>query len=381
MKTPRNNHLLRWPVLLLAATFTVACSSSSSSGSGDDGDDDVINILPLYSYELTSSSDAPITVAVPLTFTSLQVTHGFDQRGLFGTYQPDDGAFTVETGSNIVVTELGKMPMLFGDFSVQATVDWFVPGDGNPDTGALEVRRGEELIEVAVIDGGNTVRIRWDAAGDGIYEESVSLTWAQFDDLGDSEEVPEWQALGAFAYDATLEYMFELAEFGIGAFDFVGDELEQAGQLVIQCDAFSDLGLSVPPRLPSVPDIPDQGLLTFSWLDDSADGVVGPGDSFEMALDFCLDVEDPNDDFHDMYNGDVGLNSLTEVVTERANGSFITRIGWEGPGAAGRPGGIEFNSVRLFEVYDADGDGPGTVAAADPTSTVSGRMVLVFFEP
>jgi hypothetical protein len=126
---------------------------------------------------------------------------------------------------------------------------------------------------------------------------------------------------------------------------------------VIPCDAFSHLGLSVPPGNPA---IPDEGLLTFSWLDDSADGFVGAGGSFEMAFDYCLDVEDPSEDSHDMYNGDVGLNSLTEVVTDRANSSFITRIGWEGPGVAGRPGGIEFNSLTLFDVYDADDDGPGT---------------------
>jgi hypothetical protein len=377
MKISTNINVLRWPVLLLAAAFAVACSSSSSSDSGDNGDDDVISILPLYSYQLTSTSDAPITVAVPLAFTSLQVTHLFDGPGLFGTYQPDDGAFTVEAGSSIVVTELGKMPMLFGNFSVQATVDWFVPGDANPDTGALEVRRGDERIEVAVIDGGNTVRIRWDAAGDGIYEESVSLSWQEFDDLGDSGAVPEWQELGSFAYDATIEYMFELAEFGIGAFDFLTDELEQAGQVVFECTAFSDLGLSVPPLFP---DIPDQGLLTFSWLDDSADGFVGAGDSFNMDFNYCLE-DDPGDDYDDMYDGEVWLNSLTEVVTERANGNFITRIGWEGAGVAGRPGGIEFNSLTLWEVWDADGDGPETVAAALPDSTVSGRMTLVFFEP
>ena len=377
----------RWLVLALAAAFTVACGSSGSSGSADDGDDDVISILPLYAYQLTSAADDPITVTLPGGTLSLQLSHPFDVRGLFGEYHPASGSFSVFAGSNMAVEELirvglqdnqlADIPTLFGDFSVQATVDWFVPGDSDPDTGALVVARGDERIEVAVIDGGNTVRLRHDATGDGVYEEEVALTWDEFDDLGEFEEAPEWQLLGSFAYDATIEFMFELAQAGIDGFEFVDEDLAQGGQRIIACSAFSDLGLSVPPPPPV---IPDQGSLTFSWLDDAADGSVGPGDSFNMAFAYCVD-NDPDDDIDDMLNGEIGLNSFTEVVTEGATGNFITRIGWEGPGVAARPGGIEFKALERWEVFDADGDGAGTTAGAELTSVVDGRMVMVFFEP
>ncbi|MGD9388546.1 MAG: hypothetical protein PVI87_10020, partial [Gammaproteobacteria bacterium] len=356
--------LMRWPAFLLVAAFTFGCGSS---GGGSDVvvDDDEFIILPVYTYQLTSTSDDPVTITVPLWeggFQELQFGHLFDGPGLFGTYQPDDGAFTVEAGSSLAVSHQG--PFSFGNFSVQAIVDWFVPGDSNPDTGALEVARGDERIEVAVINGGNTVRMRWDAAGDGVYEESVELTWQEFDDLGVWLEDPDWQIVGSFAYDITLEYVFELAQFGIEGFDFLTDELEQAGQVVVECTAFSDLGLSVPPTsMPSVPGFPDQGLLTFSWLDDTPNGSVGPGDSFTMAFNACLD-DDPFDDYDDMYTGNVGLNSLTEVYEQRAAGETLIRIGWEGSGVAGRPGGIDFSDLWLWEVWDADGDGPETVAAA-----------------
>jgi hypothetical protein len=99
-----------------------------------------------------------------------------------------------------------------------------------------------------------------------------------------------------------------------------------------------------------------------------------------MAFAYCVD-DDPDDDIDDMLNGEIGLNSLTEVVTERATGSFITRIGWEGPGIAARPGGVEFKALERWEIFDADGNGPGTAAAAELTSVVDGRMVMVFFEP
>ena len=368
----------RWPVLALAAAFTVACGSS---GSDDVIEDDTIIILPLYAYQLTSTSDDPVTITVPLWeagFQELQLGHLFDGPGLFGTYQPDDGAFTVEAGSSLAVSHQG--PFSFGDFSVQAIVDWFVPGDGTPDTGALEVARGDERIEVAVINGGNTVRMRWDAAGDGVYEESVELTWQEFDDLGVWGEDPDWQIFGSFAYDLTLEYVFELAQFGIEAFDFLDDALEQAGQVVVECTAFSDLGLSVPPPLPSSPAFPDQGMLTFSWLDEAANGILGPGDSFRMDFLACLE-DDPLDDYDDMYTNGVDLNSLTEVYEQRAAGETLVRIGWEGPGVAGRPGGVNFDGLWLWEVWDADGDGPETEAAARMDSQVNGRMTLVFFEP
>lgn len=385
MKISRQTNALRWPALVLAAAFTVACGSSG--GGGDDIDDDVINILPLYAYGLTSTAVDPITVTLPGGTLSLRLSHLFEGPGLFGEYHPASGNFSVFAGSSLVIDEsilvalggaqLADVPTLFGDFSVQATADWFVPAGSDPDTGALVVARGEQRVEVAVIDGGNTVRIRHDAAGDGEYEETVSLTWQQFDDLGEFEAAPEWQLLGSFAYDATIEFMFELAQAGIDSFEFIDDDLAQGGQRVIACSAFSDLGLSVPPAPPV---IPDQGSLTFSWLDDSGNGSVGPGDSFNMAFAYCLD-DDPDDDIDDMFNGEIGLNSFTEVVTERATGSFITRIGWEGAGVAARPGGMEFRALERWEVFDADGDAAGTAAAAELTSVIDGRMTLVFFEP
>lgn len=374
----------RWPVLLLASAFAVACGSS---GGKDVIDDDELIVLPLYNYQLTSTADDPITVTA-FGGLQLQLGHLGEGPGLFGAYQVADGTFSVFEGSSLVVDELGgplfagdaqaDVLTLFGDFTVRATADWLVPADSDPETGALEVARGKERIEVAVINAGNTVRLRYDAAGDGVYETSAEFTWAEFEDLGDVGEPPEWQLLGKFAYDATLEFMLELADIGISAFGEVDDDLAQSGgQVVEQCDAFSSLGLSVPPVPPG---IPNQGFFTFSWLDDAANGSVGPGDSFNWDFEYCLS-DDPDDDIDDMLNGVVGLNSLTEVYVQRPAGETLVRIGWEGPGIPARPGGVHFSELERWEVFDADGNGAGTVAAAELTSTVDGRMTLVFFEP
>lgn len=383
-------NIMRWPVLLLAATFAVACGSSGNGG--DVVEDDVI-VLPVYEYQLTSTTDDPITVSVAGTPLTVTIGHLFEGPGLFGEYSPETGDFSVFSGSSLTIEESGplfaneapaELITLFGDFSVEATADWTVPADSDPESGTLVVTRGKERIEVAVINNGTAVRVSWDAAGDGVYEESAEFTWNEFDDLEDDPAATEWQLLGNFAYDGTIEFMFELAQVGIEAFDFIDEDLAQTGgQVVVLCDAFSDLGLSVPPAPPT---FPDQGALTFSWIDDGSDGGTGPdgavgvGDSFVMAFDYCLEI-DPDDDIEELVNGEVGLNSLTEAYEQRTAGETLVRIGWEGPGVAERPGGIEFRELEEWEIFDADGDGAGTVAAAELVSVIDGRMTLVFFEP
>lgn len=380
MKYSSNLKLRRWPVLAVAAAFAVACGSSGGGGGSGDVDDDVVSILPLYAYHLTSTSNDPITVTLPVlpgAGLSVRLGHLFEGPGMFGEFHPASGTFTVFSGSSLVIDELAAAPVLYGDFSVEAIVDWFVPPDSHPETGALVVARGNERIEVAVIEGGDVVRIRRDAAGDGAYEEEAVFTWNEFEDLGDSEEVPEWQMLGSFGYAATIEFMLELAETGIEGLWLIDDDLEQGGQRITNCDAFSAAGLSVPAP---PPDFPDRGTLTFAWLDDSADGSVGPGDSFVMDFDYCLS-NDPDDDIDDLLNGTVGLNGYTEVVETLATGNFITRIGFEDVSASGRPGGLAFDALERWEVFDTDGSGPGTATEADLNAVINGRMTLVFFEP
>jgi len=319
----------------------------------------------------------------------LQLGHLGEGPGLIGSCHIASGAFSVFSGSSLVIdeldptpqssgrvdVELATVPQLFGDFEVEATADWLVPAGSDPDTGALLVRRGDERVEVTVIDSGDTVRVRWDETCDGVFDAEVSLTWTEFDDLDDT--APEWQRLGDFAYSATIEFMLELAEFGLEGLSLIDEDLVQVGQRVLTCDAFGAAGLSVPPPPPV---IPDAGSLTFAWLDDAADGEVGPGDSFRMEFEYCLD-DDPTDDIDELVNGTIRLNSYTEVATERNTTNFITRVGFEGTSPAARPGGLAFETLERWEVIDMDGSGPLTTTDAELNTVIDGRLVLVFFEP
>ena len=385
----RSSDWFRWVALLLAAAFVFGCSSNDNDDAGgDDGDGDIV-LLPLYEFQLTSTADDPITVNLSGSGLLLQLGHLGEGPGLIGSYHIASGAFSVFSGSSLVIDELGappqssgaidvqlaEIPQLFGDFEVEATADWLVPAGSDPDTGALLVRRGDERVEVAVIDSGDTVRIRWDETGDGVFDAEASLTWTEFDDL--DETAPEWQRLGDFAYSATIEFMLELAEFGLEGLSLIDEDLVQVGERILTCDAFSAAGLSVPPPPPV---IPDAGSLTFAWFDDAADGEVGPGDSFSMQFDYCLD-DDPTDDIDDLVNGTVGLNSYTEVVTERNTTNFVTRVGFEGTSPAARPGGLAFEALERWEVIDTDGSGPLTTTEAELNTVIDGRLVLVFFEP
>ena len=170
------------------------------------------------------------------------------------------------------------------------------------------------------------------------------------------------------------DFVIELMGFGIAGFDLVLDELADTSPVVVTCDAFSDLGLSVPPPPPA---IPDAGLTTFTWVDDSTDGGVGPGDSFDTDLDYCLTIVEAVDEDQVMLNGLFSLNSYTEVVENNT----LVRIGWEGVSPAGRPGGVVFDDLQEFEVYDADGPGGSNVARVHLGATINGRMTLVLTEP
>ncbi|MEJ2521583.1 MAG: hypothetical protein P8080_01660 [Gammaproteobacteria bacterium] len=376
------NNTTRWLVVVLASALALGCDvfdgdddddEPFDGGSSGDGD---VALLPSYAYELVSSGDDPITVVAPLGEDGADVTlilfHEDENPGMFGMFDLEDGTMTVREGSGLVVNGTAQNPNLFRGFSFEVTGDWVIPIDGPPTQGSMVVNRPFELVYVDVTADG-LLQLGWDPVPDGVIDEEVFLSFDELDDFLDSD-APEWQKLGVVAVEIGGNFVVDLMAYGVAGFEAIVDELADVSPVTVSCDAFSDLGLAVPAP---PPDIPDQGLMTLTWLDDSNDGNVGPGDSFDTDLTYCLMIVEPLDDDQIALNGNYSLNSYTEVVEN----DVVVRIGYEGESPAGRPGGVVFDDLQQFEVYDADGTGGSNVATVHLGATINGRMTLVFTEP
>lgn len=369
-------------MVTLAVTDDDGATGSQSLGvtvtapSGSDG-----TLLPVYRYEVnTELFEDPIVVQVPMG-ENLLISLGcpFGCPILRGEYELETGDFTIEAGTHTVVAEVNEPAQLFGAFEVSVAETITVPFASLPTSGrmridALPYGSGSGRVELLIRPEGAGVALSRDLDANGSIDDEVLMSWDEFDELLGSE-APEWQQLGAFAYGVLVDFAPALTEFGIAGIELVmatREELPAASPVTAFCDAFSDLGLSVPQPPPV---IPDEGFLTFAWHDDAASGDVNPGDSFSLDFTYCL-LAFPGD-YSELLDGLIEMNSWTEVVS---NG-VLTRVGFEGTSPAGKPGGLVFEDFELWEVWDADGDGPGTTAAAHLGARVNGRMTVVFFAP
>lgn len=358
------------------ATRSQSHSVTVTAPSGGDA-----TLLPVYRYQVnTQFFEDPIVVQVPMG-ENLLISLGcpFGCPIIQGEYELQTGDLTIETGSHTVVAEVHEPYQLFGRFEVSVTDSFRLPFESLPTSGRLRIDvlpylTGVGRVELAIRPAGAGVALFLDLGANGSIDDQVNLSWDEFGELLGSD-APEWQQLGAFAYGVMVDVVPALSEFGVAGIELImaiREQLPAVSRVTAPCDAFSDLGLSVPPPPPF---IPNQGFLTFAWHDDAASGTVNPGDSFNLGFNYCLLAF--ADDDSEMLNGLIELNSWTEVVTS----GVLTRVGFEGVSPAGKPGGLVFKNFELWEVWDADGAGPGTIAAVHLGARVNGRMTVVFFAP
>jgi len=361
----------RWLVIVLASTLALGCDLFDDDDDDDNGGPVEVVVLPTYAYTLVSVADDPITVVAPLREDGSDVTLALGHAeggGMFGTYTVEDGTYTIDAGSDLEVTEVGTTSALYGDFVIDVTTTWIFPPDGPPTQGAATFTRLMDMADVEVTPEGALYVVYTGFMG---AVEEVVLSFEEFDDIMDDPDAPYWQKWVIFAVQIGGDFVSELASYGVASFDLIVDELADVSPVTVTCDAFSSIGFAVPPP---PPDIPDAGSLTFTWVDDAADGAVGPGDSFDMQPDYCLSIMEPLEDEQLMINGLISLNSYTEVIENNT----LVRIGFEGTSPAGRAGGLHFDDFERYEIY---GTGGSNVATVHLGATVNGRMTLVFEEP
>ncbi len=385
-----NSNLARNGVAVVLATLLcVACSSGSGSGGGspdpgpgpgpgpgpdpdpDPGEPDEFDVLALYQFSIHAPDNDPLLVFVPGLGDSggtLSLRHSVPGQGLTGTLSTENGEITIAIGSELLLEEMAETPELFGELTLTTTAAFVVPENDWATAGQLVVAISDDEVILTVNDEGTGVRLDFDEGANGVVDETVDLTWAEFGQL--SDDAPFWQQLADFGYGAKTGFLFDLIEVAISGLELIGPDLQAAGTLVESCDAFSDEGWVVPPPPPV---IPDSGLLNLTWFDDSGDGAVGSGDSFEKLFDYCLDTESGNSDLR-LSNGTLVLANLVQEVDD----GLLVRMALEGESATGRAGGIVFDDYELFEI-DAGGTGGST--SIDDSVTINGRLILVFEAP
>ncbi len=391
-----------WLPVLLVASLCVGCSSGSSSGGaptvpggpggpggpgngggngggngsgnggGNGGGDEEFEFLTVYAYQMHSAEDDPLSVRIVGNGdggVTLRITHD-TPHGVSGIVDFETGEIVIDLGSTLVFEETTDTPIYLTEpITVTTTVPWVVPAEGPATAGQLLISIENESNTSVTVNSGIGVNIFHDIGPTGEVDESVNLTWSEFLNLEDG--APFWQVLAEFSYNAKTDFLFNLVAIGLQGMDYIDEDLEDAGSIVLSCDAFSSLGWAVPPPPPV---IPDQGLATFTWLDDSADGSAGSGDSFQRNFDYCLEIG--GDEQHPVYNNTVALNNLVRQVDD----GLLVRLSFDGESSAGRAGGIAFDDFEMIEVYQSNADIPDSVAIAEHM-VINGRLQLVLEAP
>ena len=363
--------LIFWQTSIISTLLVLVLAAGCSSDSDGVAVSPPATVPDLLNYEIRQGAGTQLTLTQNPTLTVTSTL-------LAGTFTRSTGAFTLNVQSPAMTVDAGTflaqqdidLGTNFSDYSFHVTAAAAWVGEGNPTNGEFEVFDDEvRKITMRVIVNANGsglpgVEITYWPNGEGIPGSSVSeYTWEQLDGLFEEPAAEPYAQIAAFAY-SLLRIIYEQGELVVLALEFISENdvlLEEAGPIVETCDTF--------PR-PSDPIVPNPGTSTVFWSDASADGSVGPGDSFFLDFADCWD-DDPADSIDTLYKGTVELANYTEV----SSSGVITRIGFE---PSSSPGGIVFTGLEITETED---DGINIIVFDAETITLGGGFSMVFTNP
>lgn len=344
-------------------------ASGGGSGGDDDGDDEII-IQGLYNF----------IIGGPLP----------DDPGNNSTIGIDkQGAFTLTTEPNLVgtvicdqVTEICELQTVNDPSSIllydpaddlftgdiTATVDsfWVYPsGSDRPSTGRLLIARaGQSDVSAEVADCSGFAGV--DVQGTSDMSDAC-YPWDNFEDLVDQPITDA--VLAAFAWEA-IAFTVDQALNALEVFPLIVDDVFAGGNsLFANCEIYSGNWLGPAPEPGSNP-----GGFFFRWFDDSANGWVGPDDSFRQDFDDCW----IGDTDGTLLEGIIDYVGYTQVIDQ--NG-LLTRIGFEtaAPGS-GKIGGVAFGDEfgnDPLTIIETSEDINGDITTEDPI-TLTGRYLIIF---
>ena len=358
----------RYTALFFILILGIVTIGGCSSGDGDSGTAPPVvpsepSLLPLYDLSIIGVSGG-ITAEVDEGGTNHAIrinptTEG--GAGMAATLNCDVTTENCEIGSIKVGSRIDiydEGGTLFGDFTIQVTEALNLLGSEKPTAGSIQITSGEDTITLNITTCNTVpgVEILLNDTVLGCYP------WADFENLDENSVVPAEQ-MAVFALDM-IDFIFYQANFANNSFDIIGESIGSATSSVdLDCAAFSDRNYSVGTG------IVDQGLFTFSWVDDNSDGVVSSGDGFSLNFNNCWfgDIEDI-----DIYNGIINLNAYTLVINSE---NVITRLGFEGN--TGNTGGVFFSGFAMDEAL-VNGN---SVVLSGTTISLSGGFTIVYSQP
>jgi hypothetical protein len=307
---------------------------------------------PIYAFE------------IGLQGTGLKVSFSDGEAAMIQPEVPLRGEYTCNALLNsctfdkvnegrILLDDTGLIGM---DLLAEIRVPLIFPPDQNqallPTQGSLEVQwpadaslaqRNRTVLSFTACDPTVPHIIRVDAQyfepSELQYADRLCLSFEEFDDLDLAGEVPDWVAYARFGIGA-MDVLLEQAELVWQLSLLIDDDLKPGGLGIFAeyCSSFAEAGLIAPPALA------DRGFLEVQWIDDSADGQVGTGDSFDFIFHQCW-LNEAGEDFTDLLDG-----RLEGVSFQGAGeGAFPLEVGFMGQAQA-KPGGVYHRNLLVSEV-------------------------------
>jgi hypothetical protein len=285
--------------IFLSGVLLLACGG----GGGDEGENLPPPQMPTtLNYNISTISGAPLTLVYPEGSATI------DNIFLTGTIRTDNLAITTSADSRMILPSLIYQAPGATDNQFAPIVPWVqIPlswgSSGYPTAGQVSFYTnvtGSDWVLMDVdpnIPPGGGVRLsnylNFTLAG-----PPVSFDWESLIAVADNALAPLFERKASLGFSA-LAFGYEQAGTVIEWLSFLDNDANVARLVAAGAAGITE---SCDPR----PDLAPRGTRKIVWLDNVADGSVGPGDNFTVTYSQCF-VDDAGDDVDEILDGTIRM--------------------------------------------------------------------------